>query len=230
MMSVNEYSKNWSDFYFESRRQRHADLHFLHLFYRYSLFPNVDKKSALVVGAGDGVEAFEIARSFKNVYATDYAIASVERLKKFAVNDGVKNLIVQQLDQRNLDSSLIPLVDLIVSWSVISYINQKEAANVIKSFANHLNPGGKLIILFEGDESSVISLRGTVSKGGGTYQLSDAAIGNMPGLEMTFYSQEAAKRLVERYFMINSISSRDTFLPPKGDYRVNQYFIVATKK
>lgn len=228
MLSVtNNYKNTWSNFYSNAPRQRHADLQFLTLLHRYT---NLEELSlALVLGAGDGVEAFELARFCEHVYATDYSEEAIQRINGFNDIDNIKNITTSCISQLELNDLEVANFDLVVSWSVISYINRRQAIDVIKQIANKLKNGGFLIILFEGDKSSIMSMDGTINIGDGTYKLSPLARGNMPNIEMTFYNKKSIYKILEPEFEVIAYAARDLYLPPEGDYRVNQHYIVAKK-
>ena len=75
--------KNWNNFYLKINRQFNADLNFLTLLYRFNNRSNFNKKKFLVLGAGDGPEAFEIARNKSEVWASDFSKQSIIRLRLF---------------------------------------------------------------------------------------------------------------------------------------------------
>jgi 2-polyprenyl-3-methyl-5-hydroxy-6-metoxy-1,4-benzoquinol methylase len=58
-------------------------------------------KHALVIGCGDGAESIELSRLGFNTTAIDISASAIERLNKFAIDDGVNVKTLVQ-DQRKI--------------------------------------------------------------------------------------------------------------------------------
>lgn len=220
--------KSWDRKYAESRPQRHADLLFLNFFYRQYLdkrnISSKEKPKALILGCGQGVEAFEIATNGFTVHATDTSPTAIEYVQSKTKSSSLKSFASQILDQRKLDQLSDPgPYDIIVSWSVISYITRREAVDVLAGLSKLLrDQESRLLILFENIDSSAPHQTGAIRVEGNTYQMPSVSR-VQDDVQMTFYSSDESEALLlQSGFKVSAKSHRSLSLPPTSDFEVVQ--------
>jgi 2-polyprenyl-3-methyl-5-hydroxy-6-metoxy-1,4-benzoquinol methylase len=214
----------WNAFYDGARRQANCDLQFLTLLYRYAL-KEKDVATCLVIGAGDGVEAFEISTNGIRVTATDFSEVSVMRMKAFAHADKNPLIDARQLDQRKIGDLGKEQFDLVVSWSTLSYISYAEAKQVVADVRGVLTPGGVFIVLFEDFASHLRSQPGAVETGHQQYRLPSSSVVN-PDLEMTFFKEDDIENEFTDGYRILAKCSRTIQIPPKATFDIAQRMYV----
>ena len=229
----NQANNSWAEKYSEERPQKHADLLFLTFFYReyldkLSILKKQALKKSLVIGCGHGVEALEINRSGMDVLATDYSKKALNYVDKFIIKNDIKNFRTLEIDQRNL-SEIKEKFDLIVSWSVISYINEFEAKRALYDISNLLTNDGILIILFENQNSSSSNQKGVRKISDKTYYMPKQSM-TQPNVEMTFYSSKESKSMLCENFIIKSEANRRISLPPNASFDIVQDIYLCSKK
>lgn len=204
----------WNKFYDKNYRQYNADLNFLTLLYNFNNRKKFYKKKFLVIGAGDGVEAFEIARNKAEVWATDYSTESVKRLKSFNFRSKHKIKKIVLLDQRDLSTLPNNYFDLVVSWSVIGYISKKDALNFFKNIKKKIKKKGRMIILFSN------YYRNMKNK-------TKAIVDNF---NRTFYSSNQAKAIFKKNFKVIAETKLIHYLPPKKEIKMSRSLFLLERK
>lgn len=219
--------KEWNEFYDGARRQSNCDLMFLTLLYRYAL-KEKDTKRCLVIGAGDGVEAFEVSNNGIHVTATDFSEISVTRMKSFVHAEKNPLIDVQQMDQRDVQHLGKSIFDLVVSWSTLSYLSFDEAKDVVQGVRETLTRGGVFIVLFEDFGSDLRSQAGVVETGFQQVRLPANSVVN-PDLEMTFFTEDDVKNTFAAGFDVVASCARTIQIPPDATFNIAQRMYVLKK-
>ncbi|WP_108832297.1 non-ribosomal peptide synthetase [Actinomyces sp. Marseille-P3109] len=106
-------------------------------------------RRALEIGAGTGLLAAELAGDVKEYWATDVAMASIERLQELgsAFPDIGDRLVLRRLSAHECDCLPSEHFDTIILNSVIQYFPHTDyLRQVLRSAVNMLMPGGSLFI------------------------------------------------------------------------------------
>ena len=206
--------KNWNNFYLNINRQFNADLNFLTLLYRFNNRRNFDKKKFLILGAGDGPEAFEIARNKSEVWASDFSKQSVKRLKLFNSQSKPKLKKILLMDQR--DMSILPdnFFDYVVSWSVITYINRKDGKIFFENIKKKMKKKGRMIILFSNFYKNLFNGKNAM----------------IDKFKRTFYSETQAIKSFSPHFKIIAKTKVINFLPPAKKIKMSRSLFLLESK
>jgi SAM-dependent methyltransferase len=208
-------------------RQRYPDLMFIHLLMVYAR-KLTDVRRALVIGAGDGAEAIAIARTGAQVVATDIAPNAVARMESHFAEDGVTGLCSARLaDQTSLGNFDGSGFDLVVSWSVISYLLEADAERAVAEIFRVLRPGGTFVGLLESLDHSGPQQDGAEHLGPRTVRMPPTAR-TKADVVMTYYGEADVRRLLSA-FELAALSHREIRLPPRADFRVGQWMFCCRK-
>lgn len=226
---VSENFKVWDKVYTDGPRLRYPDLMYIHFLMKY--VPLEKTKTALILGPGDGTEAFPLARLGIKTTGVDLCEKAAERLNKFAQEDGFANLITaSQGDQRDLSRFPANSFDLVVSWSVISYLTKEDGQKAINEINRVLKPGGSFIGLLESTEHTGYTQDGAikVSDKDTTFQFPVNTKQSRAGLVMTFYDANESKTSLKSFKQL-AMSHRVMSLPPDLESKVGQWMFHCTK-
>jgi SAM-dependent methyltransferase len=227
-MGTEQNVKKWNEHYRDIRRQRHCDLNFLHLLYRYALkSTDENPKYALVIGCGDGAESIELSRLGFNTTAIDISASAIERLNKFAIDDGV-NVKALVHDQRKV-IDLPDTFDIIVSWSTLSYLDESEINCVLHELSQKMKPEGSIVALFESNASSICESIYSQKVDKNTYQISANSPVN-PGLTMTCFDKCSIDSLIKDYLNIRAYAYRDFYIPAVENFKISQHMYVLGRR
>jgi len=207
-------NNNWNKYYTDINRQFNADLNFLTLLYRYNDRKNFNKKKFLVIGAGDGPEAFEIARNDAEVWATDFSKESIKRLKLFNRNSKNKLKKIKLMDQRDLTILPDNYFDYVISWSVISYISRNEGKIFFENIKKKMKKKGKMIILFSNFYKNTVTGKNAI----------------VDKFKRTFYSSSQAKKIFFKHFKSLAETGVMLFLPPNKKIKMSRSIFLLQKK
>ena len=96
--------------------------------------------SVMDFGAGTGLLCAHVAPHVKTIYAVDISAAMLEKLAAKPELQGK----VQTVCQNVLDAPLSTAVDLIVSAMALHHV--EDTGRLLKTFREHLSPGGSLAL------------------------------------------------------------------------------------
>ena len=222
----------WNDYYKNIRRQRHCDLLFLTLLYRSAglVLSKIDGQSALVIGAGDGAEAFELCRIGYNVLATDISENAISRIEQFnQKEEHFSNLKTKVIDQREL-KNINKKFNIVISWSTLSYLPYNELQAVVDSISVLLKDENSCaILLFEDKRSNLYLQQGAENTSNNRYKLPNTSKVN-PGLEMTFLNELEIREILFSNFTVLASTYREVHLPPSHELIISQSIYVVRRK
>lgn len=222
---VRFHKTEWDRKYAGAPRQRYPDLMFIHFLMRYAAKTPIS--NALVIGCGDGSEVFAIARLGAAVTGIDISSEATQRTLEFARDEGLREAVATMVcDQRVLkfpNSSF----DLVVSWSVISYLSVEDAAKALSEIHRVLRPNGSFIGLLESNDHSGPKQTGVIQIGPRTWRMPSQSK-TAGDVILTYFSRDDADRALSDFRDV-SLSHRVVELPPDSTFRVGQWMFHCRK-
>jgi SAM-dependent methyltransferase len=221
--------ESWTEFYLTSPRLAHPDLNFIHFLHRYVL-KNPPMKTALCLGCGDGPEVFPTIKAGLKVTATDISEEAIKRITRFASDDKVSDSLKAKLcEQTDLSKYPDNSFDLVISWSVASYLTVSNAKKSMAEIFRVLREGGSFVGLIESDASTGQNQKGAEHIEGKTFRMPDDSKAVWKGAVITFYNKEEIFDLLSPFSDI-SMSHLVIDLPPKMEWKVARWMFHCTKK
>ena len=218
----------WSSVYQDQPRREHPDLMLIHLLARYA-FANHNIRRSTVIGCADGAEAFAVARRGSAVACVDFAEGAIERARRFADDEGLASqLSFHVADQRRIPDLADNSQDLVVSWSVISYLEQEEVSEALGEIARILKPGGAFVGLLESLESATYCVDGARQIGERTYFVPDVSA-SVKGCVMTFFAEKDVREALASDFELGALHHRIIETIEPSPRNVSQWLFYARR-
>ena len=218
----------WSRHYESSDRLQYPDLNYIHLLMRYAL-KNGPMREGLCLGAGDGPEAFAAARQGVRMTCLDISETAVERLRGFIQADGIGGQMTAETgDQTDLGRFPDDRFDLVVSWSVLSYLDLETIHRAIAEIRRVLRPGGSFVGLIESAESDSYLQDGAQQVTGRTYRMPADSRAVRSGVVITFLTRNDIDAVLAP-FDVTALGHVDVRIPPKAELSVARWVFHARK-
>jgi len=226
--AINKNQETWNKSYLNNPRLLYPDAMFLHFLHKYAR-KNRDIKNSIVIGCGDGVEAFALAKLGIKAHCVDFAENSIKRVQKFAKEDNMEDFIDTTVsDQADLSAFPDDSFDLATSWSVISYGTFQDGMKAISEIYRVLKPGGQFIGILESTDNTAFLNPGVKQIDHKTFHLPEDNPQTPVDVVMTYYDENDVRNALKNFNDL-SLSHRVIILPPNLKLKVGQWAFCCIK-